>query len=91
MPQIDLPPTLESPPDVVVPAPVAVRRGRAARFVGWAALAGFGAIFGLVRTHRTDAVDREFANVFVCRFDDGGRCREFTEWYMRRRPAAIPE
>ncbi len=31
------------------------------------------------------AVDREFANVFVCRFDDDGRCREFTEYYMRRR------
>ncbi len=36
-------------------------------------------------------VDREFANVFVCRFDPDGRCREFTEWYMRRRPAAIPD
>ena len=36
-------------------------------------------------------VDREFANVFVCRFDDEGRCREFTEWYMRRRPEAIPD
>ena len=31
-------------------------------------------------------VDREFANIFVCRFDDEGRCREFTEYYMRRRP-----
>lgn len=37
------------------------------------------------------AIDREFANVFVCRFDDEGRCREFTEWYMRRRPEALPE
>ena len=36
-------------------------------------------------------VDREFANVFVCRFDDEGRCSEFTEWYMRRRPEAIPD
>lgn len=36
-------------------------------------------------------VDREFANVFVIRFDDDGRCREFTEWYMRRRPEAVPE
>ena len=33
------------------------------------------------------AIDREFANVFVCRFDDDGRCREFTEWYMRKRPS----
>jgi len=31
-------------------------------------------------------VDREFANIFVCRFDGDGRCREFTEYYMRRRP-----
>ncbi len=37
------------------------------------------------------AIDREFANLFVCRFDDDGRCREFTEWYMRRRPEAVPE
>ena len=37
------------------------------------------------------AVDREFANVFVCRFDDDGRCREFIELYMRRRPDAIPD
>jgi len=36
-------------------------------------------------------VDREFANIFVCRFDEDGRCREFTEWYMRRRPDAIPD
>lgn len=42
-------------------------------------------------TDDRSAVDREFANVFVCRFDDDGRCREFTEWYMRRRPEAIPD
>lgn len=36
-------------------------------------------------TDDRSAVDREFANVFVCRFDDDGRCREFTEYYMRRR------
>jgi hypothetical protein len=42
-------------------------------------------------TDDRSAVDREFANVFVCRFDADGRCREFTEWYMRRRtePDAI--
>ena len=37
------------------------------------------------------AVDREFANIFVIRFDGEGRCREFTEWYMRRRPEALPD
>ncbi|MEX1170143.1 MAG: nuclear transport factor 2 family protein [Chloroflexota bacterium] len=36
-------------------------------------------------------IDREFANVFVCRFDDDGRCNEFTEWFMRRRPEALPD
>ena len=52
-----LPSTLPPPPDVVVSAPVAVRRGESARVVGWAALAGFGVIFALVRTHRSDAID----------------------------------
>jgi len=42
-------------------------------------------------TDDRSAVDREFANIFVCRFDDEGRCREFTEWYMRRRPEAVPD
>jgi hypothetical protein len=36
-------------------------------------------------------IDREFANVFVCRFDDDGRCNEFTEWFMRRRPEVLPD
>ena len=42
-------------------------------------------------TDDRSGVDREFANVFVCRFDADGRCREFTEWYMRRRPEAMPD
>jgi hypothetical protein len=29
----------------------------------------------------------EYSNIFVCRFDDAGQCREFTEWWM---PAAGP-
>jgi ketosteroid isomerase-like protein len=41
-------------------------------------------------TDDRSAVDLEFANIFVCRFDEG-RCREFTEWYMRRRPEAVPD
>jgi len=36
-------------------------------------------------------VDREFANIFVCRFDAEGRCCEFTEYYMRRRPEAVAD
>jgi hypothetical protein len=44
---------------------------------------------GLSRYHEADGstVDREYHNVFLCRFDDEGRCREFTELYMRREPA----
>jgi uncharacterized protein (TIGR02246 family) len=29
-------------------------------------------------------IDRVYDNIFVVRFDDDGRCREFTEWYMKR-------
>ena len=57
MASFDLSATLPPPPDVVVPAPVAVRRGRSARLIGWAALVLFGVIFALVRSHRSDAVD----------------------------------
>jgi hypothetical protein len=29
-------------------------------------------------------VDREYYNVFLCRFDAAGRCREFTELFLER-------
>ena len=29
-------------------------------------------------------VDKVYDNCFVMRFDDTGRCREFTEWFMER-------
>jgi ketosteroid isomerase-like protein len=29
-------------------------------------------------------IDREYHNVFLCRFDEEGRCREFTELFLRR-------
>jgi ketosteroid isomerase-like protein len=29
-------------------------------------------------------IEREYHNVFLCRFDDNGRCAEFTEFFMRR-------
>jgi membrane-associated phospholipid phosphatase len=57
MATLELPTTLPPPPDAVVSTPIAVRRGRSARLVGWAALASFGVIFALVRSHRSDAVD----------------------------------
>lgn len=27
---------------------------------------------------------REFDNIFLLRFDDDGRCKEFAEWYMEK-------
>ena len=30
----------------------------------------------------------EYWNVYLCRFDDEGRCREFTEWWIRSREFA---
>ena len=32
------------------------------------------------------AVKEVFDNCFVMRFDESGRCREFTEWFMQRPP-----
>lgn len=31
-----------------------------------------------------ETVDREYHNVFLCRFDGDGRCSEFTELFLRR-------
>jgi len=45
------------PPAEIFSAPVAVRRGRTASAVAWLGLLGFGAIFGLVRARRSDALD----------------------------------
>jgi hypothetical protein len=30
----------------------------------------------------------EYWNVYLCRFDDAGRCREFTEWWIQDREFA---
>ncbi|MGH2756073.1 MAG: YybH family protein [Actinomycetota bacterium] len=29
-------------------------------------------------------IEKTYDNCFVMRFDDDGRCRDFTEWYMKR-------
>ena len=34
-------------------------------------------------TDDPSAVDRVYHNVFICRFDDDGRCSSFTEYYMQ--------
>jgi ketosteroid isomerase-like protein len=36
------------------------------------------------REHPDGPVVRTYDNCFVMRFDTGGRCREFTEFYVRR-------
>jgi len=35
-------------------------------------------------TPEDSTVEREYHNVFLLAFDDGGRCREFAEIYMKR-------
>lgn len=49
-------------------------------------VAGDGAVATGTSTYRaTDgSVDKVYDNCFVLRFDEGGRCTEFTEWYMLR-------
>ena len=34
--------------------------------------------------------EREWANIFVLRFDDQGRCSEYREWYHRRPDGEAP-
>ena len=40
-------------------------------------------------TSKTELV-REYDNVFLIEFDEGGRCRSFREWYMRPRGQVEP-
>jgi len=42
---------------------------------------------GVSRYRLADEADREYHNVFLCRFDRDGRCREFTEHFMQRKEA----
>jgi hypothetical protein len=57
-----------------------------ARYEPWA-IDGDGAVaVGVSRYLAPDreSVHREYHNVFLCRFDDDGRCAEFTELFLRR-------
>ena len=31
-----------------------------------------------------------YSNIFVCEFDADGRCRSFTEWFVRTGPPKAP-
>lgn len=35
-------------------------------------------------------IERAYDNVFVMRFDERGRCWQFTEWYMKRPEPVAP-
>jgi ketosteroid isomerase-like protein len=37
---------------------------------------------GSTRYRREDGVQEDFSNIFVCRFDEDGRCRDLREWWM---------
>ena len=53
-----------------------------AEYRAWAVDDDTAVALGVSRYHGDD--EREYHNVFLCRFDDDGRCREFTELYLRR-------
>jgi ketosteroid isomerase-like protein len=39
---------------------------------------------------RYPGAGRTFSNVFICRFDPEGRCREFSEWWVEQPKEAAP-
>lgn len=59
---------------------------RTAEYRPWAVDGDRAVAVGVSRYLDADrtSVEREYHNVFLCRFDDAGRCREFTELYLRR-------
>jgi hypothetical protein len=51
----------------------------------WATAADRAVAVGVSRYLAPDGtVDREYHNVFLCEFDDEGRCSSFTELFMQR-------
>jgi hypothetical protein len=57
----------------------------AAEYGPWAIEGERAVAIGTSRYLRPDgSLDREYHNVFLCRFDDAGRCAEFTEHFLRR-------
>ena len=57
-----------------------------ARYEPWAIDGDRAVATGISRYVGPDGqtVDREYHNVFLCRFDEDGRCTEFTELFLRR-------
>ncbi len=57
-----------------------------AEYRPWAIEGDRAVAVGVSRYYGDDrtTVEREYHNVFLCRFDTEGRCREFTELFLRR-------
>ena len=57
-----------------------------AEYEPWAIDGDCAVAIGVTRYLAADrtTVEREYHNVFLCRFDADGRCQEFTEVYQRR-------
>ena len=57
-----------------------------ARYQPWVVAGDRAVALGVSRYLGPDGetVEREYHNVFLCRFDDDGRCSEFTELFLRR-------
>lgn len=57
-----------------------------ARYVPVAVESNVGVAQGRTRYFQPDgSTEREFDNIFVLHFDEAGRCKRFTEWYMQPR------
>lgn len=58
-----------------------------ARYVPVAVEGNVGVAQGRTRYFKPDdgSIEREFDNIFVLHFDEAGRCKRFTEWFMQPR------
>lgn len=57
-----------------------------ARYVPVAVESNVGVAQGRTRYFQPDgSIERDFDNIFVLHFDEAGRCKRFTEWYMQPR------
>ncbi|MGH3111829.1 MAG: nuclear transport factor 2 family protein [Gaiellaceae bacterium] len=59
----------------------------AAEYRPWLVAGDDAVAVGVSRYRLADEAGREYHNVFLCRFDGDGRCREFTEHFMQRKKA----
>jgi hypothetical protein len=48
-----------------------------------------GDTFVAIGESRYPGQGKAYSNIFVCKFDEAGRCREFTEWWMEKKAEPV--